>query len=41
MSIKNDQIEFHEVDETDQTDRAFHSDGYKIKGKLISINIIR
>ena len=32
MSIADDQIEFHEIGEVHKPDRAFHSDGYKIKG---------
>ena len=32
MSIKNDQVEFHELgDESSPSDHSFHSDGYKIK----------
>ena len=34
MSIADDQIEFHEIGpEVQKTNHAFHSDGYKIKGK--------
>lgn len=31
MTIKDDQIEFHEIGESRKAEHAFHSDGYKIK----------
>ena len=32
--MKDDQIEFHEIGESRKAEHAFHSDGYKIKGKI-------
>ena len=32
ISLKDDQIEFHEIGESRKAEHAFHSDGYKIKG---------
>ena len=34
MTIKDDQIEFHELGGQSKSDHAFHSDGYKIKGNF-------
>ena len=37
LEIKDDQIEFHELneDQPKEVENSFHSDGYKIKGKFI------
>ena len=41
MTIKDDQIEFHELGNHTKSDHAFHSDGYKIKESGVLVHYLK